>query len=174
MTRLAPMSKLLRLTAPITALLLGGLCAVLIASCGGGGSKDLVPGATAAQLNDALDQIEQLADDGACSDAASSAEQVASQLETQDSGIDPELKQALVDGFQRLQVLASDPSTCSSVTTQETNTQETTTEATTTETTTAPETTQTQTQATQTQTQTQPTTDTGTGGTPGNGGGPGL
>jgi hypothetical protein len=171
------MSKLLKMTAPITALVAGGLCAVLIASCGGGGGKDLIPGATASQLNDALDQIEQLADDGQCSDAASSAEQVATQLETQDSGIDPELKQALVDGFQRVQVLASDPATCSSVSTQETTTEETTTrEETTTEAvTTAPETTP---PPTQTQTQTTQTTNTGTGGgtggTPGNGGGPGL
>ncbi|MGZ5310074.1 MAG: hypothetical protein ACXWDQ_06460, partial [Solirubrobacterales bacterium] len=84
------MSKLLKFTGPITALVAGGLCAVVIASCGGGGgSNDLIPGATAGQLNDALDQIEQMAADGACSDAANSAEQVATQLETQDSGIDP-------------------------------------------------------------------------------------
>jgi hypothetical protein len=173
MTRLAPMSKLLKLTPPITALVLGVVCAVLIASCGGSGGKDLIPGATASQLDEALDQIEQLADDGQCSDAASSAEQVATQLETQQSDINPELKQALVDGFQRVQVLASDPATCSSVSTQETTTEETTTEEqTTTEETTPPPETQTETQPPNTQTT--PTTDTGTGGTGGNGGGPGL
>ena len=175
MTRLAPMSKLLKLTAPISALALGSACAVLVASCGGSGNSDLLSSATADQLNQALDAIEQMAADGACSDAADSADQVATQLEQQ-TDIDPELKSALVDGFQRLQVLASDPATCGAVTTQQTTTQETTTERRTTAeptTTSKPPPTQPPTQPNTVTTPTQPTT-TGTGGTGGTGGGPGL
>jgi hypothetical protein len=167
----------MKIGGPISVIAAGALCAVLLASCGGGGGgKDaLLSSDSAANLNDILDSIQQEAADGSCSSAAADAQTAADSIESSPAKLDPELKTALVDGFQRLQALASDPSTCGAVTsqpttTEKTNTEETTTEETTTE---APPVTQTQAPP-PTQTQTQPTTTPGTGGTPGNGGGPGL
>jgi small-conductance mechanosensitive channel len=166
----------MKIGGPITALAAGALCAIVLASCGSsGGSDALLSPDSAANLNDILDSIQQEAADGSCSSAASDAQTAADSIQGSTGKLDPQLKTALVDGFQRLQVLASDPSTCGSVSTQETTTEETTTtEKTETEPTTTEAPPPTETQAPPpTETQTQPTT-TGTGGTPGNGGGPGL
>jgi hypothetical protein len=162
MTRLASMRRFLALS---SALALGLVCAVTVASCGGGGT---LAGATSQQLLDALDQIQADVDQGNCTGAGDKATSIASQIETR-TDIDAKLKVSLVDGFQRVAELASDPTQCEApaTTSTETQTQETITETTPTETT-PTETTPTQT----TDTQTTPTTDTGgTGGTGGGNGG---
>jgi hypothetical protein len=154
---------------PTLALALGLVCAVIVASCGGGGGT--LSGATAQQLLDALDQMQTDASSGDCSTVASSASNVASQVEAR-SNIDPKLKAALVEGFRNLATLANQPGGCESTTT--TTTTETTTTDTTPTDTTPTETTPTQTTPTQTTpTQTTPTqtTTTGTGGTAGGSGG---
>jgi hypothetical protein len=155
--------------APTLALALGLVCAVMVASCGGGGGT--LSGATAQQLLDALDQMQTDASNGACSSVASSATNVASQVETR-SNIDPKLKAALVEGFRNLATLAGQPGGCEATTTTTTTTETTTSDTTPTETTTS-DTTPTHTTPTQTTpTQTTPTqTTTGTGGTPGGSGG---
>jgi hypothetical protein len=166
MTRLAPMRKFF---GPTLALALGLVCAVIVASCGGGGGT--LSGATAQQLLDALDQMQTDASSGDCSTVASSASNVASQVEAR-SNIDPKLKAALVEGFRNLGTLANQPGGCESTTT--TTTTETTTSGTTPTETTTTDTTPTQTTPTQTTpTQTTPTqtTTTGTGGTAGGSGG---
>jgi hypothetical protein len=151
------------------ALALGLVCAVTIASCGGGGGT--LSGATAQQLLDALDQMQTDATSGSCSSVASSASNVASQVEAR-SNIDPKLKANLVEGFRNLATLASQPGGCASTTATTTTTDTTTTDTTTTDTTptqttdTTPNTVTTPTQTTPTQ-----TTTTGTGGTGGGSGG---
>jgi hypothetical protein len=107
-----------------TVLALGLGCAFALSACSSGGS-DAIPSGTANQLDDALDAIEQQADEGDCSGAADSAAGIADQIDGLD--IDRELKQALIDAFERLQTLAADPETCEGITTQETTTQEETT-----------------------------------------------
>jgi hypothetical protein len=166
MSRLAPMRRLL---APTLALGLGALCAVVVASCGGGNSQ-LLSGDNANQLNTALDRIASDANRGACSSAASLADSIANQL-NQQSNLDRDLKSALIQGFQRLKVLAGNPSTCLTLST--TTTTPTTTTATTQAQTTKTTPTQTQTTPTQT-TPTQTTPTTTTNGSGGVGGGPGL
>jgi len=170
----------MKIGGPMATIAAGAACAILLASCGSsGGSDALLSSDSAANLNDILDSIEQEAADGSCSSAAADAQTAADSIQSSTGKLDPELKSALVDGFQRLQVLASDPATCGSVSTQATTTEETTTtEKTNTEPTTTEEPPPPPTdtgQATIT-TPTQPTTtgSGGTGGTSGNGGGPGL
>ncbi len=155
MTRLARMRRFFGLTAVLA---LGVGCAFALSSCTSG--SDAIPSATANQLDDALEAIERQADEGDCSGAADSASGVASQIDGLD--IDSELKQALIDAFERLQTLASDPETCEGISQETTTQEETTTEE---ETTTKEETTQEEPPPTQTQeppptTPTQPTTPT--------------
>ena len=166
MTRLASMRKYLTMT---IALVAGVACAVVLASCGGGGT---LSGATAQQLLDALDKMQTEASDGNCSTVASDASNVSSQVQARDD-IDPKLRAALVEGFDNLAQLAQQPGECESTTTTEsTTTETTTTEETPTETTdTTPNTVTTPTQTTPTQTQTQTTPTNPTGGTPGGTGG---
>jgi hypothetical protein len=154
---------------PTLALALGLVCAVIVASCGGGGGT--LSGATAQQLLDALDQMQTDASSGDCSTVASSASNVASQVEAR-SNIDPKLKAALVEGFRNLATLAEQPGGCEATTSTTTTSTTTTTDTTPTETT-PTQTTPTHTTPTQTTpTQTTPTqTTTGTGGTPGGNGG---
>jgi hypothetical protein len=155
---------------PTLALALGLVCAVMVASCGGGGGT--LSGATAQQLLDALDQMQTDASTGSCSSVASSATNVASQVETR-TNIDPKLKAALVEGFRNLATLADQPGGCESTTTTTTTTETTTSDTTPTDTT-PTETTPTETTPTQTTpTQTTPTQTTPTGGTGGTGGGNG-
>lgn len=166
MNKLAPMR---RFAALITALVLGLACALILASCGGGGGT--LSSANAGELNGLLDQIEQRAQSGDCAGAGSLAQQVAQSVEKR-TDINAKLRSALVDGFQRIQALSSDPTTCSgTATTTTTTTEETTTQETTpTRTTdTTPDTVTTPTQTTPTQTTPTQTT-TGTGGTDGSGG----
>lgn len=169
MIRLARMRKFLALT---SALALGLACAVMVASCGGGGGT--LASATSQQLLDALDQIQTDVDSGNCTGAGDKATSIASQIEAR-TDIDAKLKTALVDGFQRVAELASDPTQCEAPATATTTTR--TTDTTTTDTTptatrpdTTPNTVTTPTQ-TQTQTQTTPTNGGGTGGVGGGNGG---
>jgi len=169
MTRLAPMMrKYLTMT---LALLAGAACAVVLASCGGGGT---LSGATAQQLLDALDKMQTEASEGNCSTVASDASNVSSQVQAR-SDIDPKLRAALVEGFDNLAQLAVSDGCESTTTSEPTTTESTTTEETTTETTTTPDTVPTRPQTTstptQTQTQTQTTPTNPTGGTPGASGG---
>jgi hypothetical protein len=164
MNTLAPMRRFAALT---TALVLGLACALILASCGGGGGT--LSSANATELNQLLDQIEQRAQAGDCAGAGSLAQQVAQSVDKR-TDIDAKLRSALVDGFQRVQALSSDPTTCSGTGTSVTTTEETTTQETTpTQTTETTPTETTPTQTTPTQTTTTPTT-TGTGGTDGSGG----
>lgn len=97
------------------ALALGAATAAGLASCGGGEDAELLPGATAAEIGENLDTVEQLAGEGECAGAAGAAEEVRAQVEAL-SGVDPELKQALERGAARLGEVVE---TCEEVTTEE-------------------------------------------------------
>jgi hypothetical protein len=151
------------------ALALGLVCAVMVASCGGGGGT--LSGANAQQLLTFLDQMQTDATNGNCSSVASTATNVADSVET-NPNIDSKLKANLVEGFRNLATLAGQPGGCASTTPTTTTATQTTTTDTTPDTVTTPTQTDTtpNTVTTPTQTTTQPTT-TGTGGTGGGNGG---
>ena len=96
------------------ALALGAATAAGLASCGGGGDAELLPGATAAEISENLDTVKQLAGEGECIGAADAAEEVSAQVEAL-SGVDPELKQALEGGAARLGEVVE---TCEETTTE--------------------------------------------------------
>ncbi len=89
-----------RLTAPILALALGAVAALALVSCGGSDAK-LLPGNTAQEINENLDSVQQLVDEGECVDAEDEALQVSTQVEGL-TGIDEKLKQNLKEGAERL------------------------------------------------------------------------
>lgn len=148
-----------------------GLATAGLASCGGGSSDKLLPGPTAAEIVQVLDQVEQRANEGSCETATLTADQVIQLIEGLPKSVDPELREKLQQGAARLKGMTEDSTECRA--TPKTESPPPPPPTTTTFTTPA------QTQ-TQTQTQTTPTTDTtttppgdGTGDGDGGGAGPG-
>jgi hypothetical protein len=90
-----------RLTAYLLVFALGATAAVALASCGGGGSPDLLPGNTASEISTNLDKVEQLANSGDCIGAEDAAAEVSDQI-SELGGVDKTLKQALRKGATRL------------------------------------------------------------------------
>jgi hypothetical protein len=97
------------------AIALGVSAAIALASCGAGEDAELLPGATAAEISENLDSVKQLADEGECVGAADAAEEVSAQVQAL-RGVDPELKQALERGADRLSEVVA---TCEETTTEE-------------------------------------------------------
>ncbi len=81
------------------ALALGFSAALAFASCGE--DAELLPGATAREITENLDTVQQLADEGDCAGAAAAAEEVSAQVAALD-GVDPKLKRGLESGAARL------------------------------------------------------------------------
>jgi outer membrane biosynthesis protein TonB len=90
-----------RVAASLLALALGLAAALALASCGGGSDAKLLAGNTAQEISENLDSVQRLVDEGECVDAEEAALQVSSQVEALE-GIDPELKQAMQKGAERL------------------------------------------------------------------------
>jgi hypothetical protein len=86
-------------TAPL-ALVLTGVAALVLASCGGEDAQ-LLPGETAREITANLDTVKQLTDEGDCLGAESAAQQVGEQIEAL-KGVDHKLKEALEKGAARL------------------------------------------------------------------------
>src|SRR5215203_3961850 len=83
--------------------LAAALCAaaLALASCGGGSDAKLLPGETAQEISENLDSVQRLVDEGECIEAEEAALEVSAQVEAL-RGIDPELKQVLERGADRL------------------------------------------------------------------------
>lgn len=90
-----------RLSASLLALALGVAAAVALAACGSSGGADLLPGATASQINSNIDQVQTLVGEGECIGAENAAAAVGQQVEEL-TGVDKKLKQALSEGATRL------------------------------------------------------------------------
>lgn len=121
------LGRMRRFAASIGVLALGVLSAVAISACGGSGGGG-ISSANASELLLQLDAIDELIADGECTTASETAGETALAISPLSSSqLDPELKTALVDGFERLSELASDPGECGeqeTTTTEETNTEE--------------------------------------------------
>jgi hypothetical protein len=103
-----------RLAPPALALALGAAAAIWLASCGGGEDAKLLPGTTAQEITENLDQVRQLASEGECIGAADAVQEVSTQVETLRS-VDPKLKEALQRGTVRLAEVVA---TCDEVATE--------------------------------------------------------
>jgi len=116
-----------RLASLAPALALGCAAAFALASCGGGEDAKLLPGATAREITENLDAVEQLASEGECVGAANEAQEVSFQIEAL-SGVDPKLKQALEAGATRLNEVVAECDETTTESTEPSPEEETTTE----------------------------------------------
>jgi hypothetical protein len=89
-----------RLAAPLPALVLGACLVLGLASCGEEDAQ-LLPGETAREISSNLDSVQQLVDEGECTEAEEAALEVSTQVESLE-GIDAKLKRALEEGAARL------------------------------------------------------------------------
>lgn len=92
-----------RLSALFIALAVGAASAVALVSCGGG-DADLLPGATASEIESKLTEVEQLADEGDCVGAEDAVAAVVAEVEDLRE-VDLKLKAALQEGTAKLSVV---------------------------------------------------------------------
>jgi hypothetical protein len=95
-----------RLSALMLALLLGGVSAVALASCGGGSDAKLLPGTTANQIESNLDQVKAQVESGDCLGAEDAVAEVSAEVEELNE-VAAKLKVALQDGTTRLSEVVS-------------------------------------------------------------------
>jgi len=93
----------LRAASIVCVLVLGAVLG--LAACGGS-DADLLPGKTAAQINENLDQVRAFAAEGDCAGAESAVAEVNEEVENL-GGVDRELKAALRQGANRLDEVVS-------------------------------------------------------------------
>ena len=96
-----------RLSAVLLALLLGGVSALALTSCGGGSNAALLPGTTASQIESNLDQVKRLTAEGDCIGAEDAVAEVAAEVEGLRE-VDLKLKAALQEGTAKLSEVVSE------------------------------------------------------------------
>ena len=96
-----------RLNALSIAIFLTLAASLTLSACGGGGNPKLLPGATASQLTAHLDEVKTLAAEENCIGAEIAAAQVSEEIDALE-GVDAKLKQALVQGSERLKTVVAD------------------------------------------------------------------
>jgi len=90
-----------RLSAFLLALILGGVSAVALVSCGGDSDAKLLPGTTASQIESNLDQIDQRVAAGDCVGAENAVAEVTAEVEELND-VAAKLKAALQEGTAKL------------------------------------------------------------------------
>lgn len=90
-----------RLSALLVALVLGGVSAAALTSCGGGSDAKLLPGAKASQIESNLDEVKQLVAGGDCIGAENAVAAVSTEVEELQE-VDAKLKAALQEGTAKL------------------------------------------------------------------------
>jgi hypothetical protein len=78
------------------------LAALALSACGGGSSAKLLPGTTASQINQNLEQVRQRVGEGNCEGAEEATAAVTTQIDELGNGVDQQLKTALTQGAKRL------------------------------------------------------------------------
>ena len=79
---------------------------LLLSACGGGGNGELLPGATAEQINSNLDQVRSSFYSGDCEKAENAVAEVSTQVDDLNN-VDAKLKKALKSGAEKLSVEVS-------------------------------------------------------------------
>jgi hypothetical protein len=100
----------------VLASLLGLVTAGLV-SCGGGSSDKLIPPRNAAELNNLLDQVTTLADNGSCDTAAHASDTLIALVQRLPASVDPRLRRNLLQGIAKLKALSENPDICKAPTT---------------------------------------------------------
>jgi hypothetical protein len=91
-----------RFAALLLALALGAGAVLTLASCGGGEDAKLLPGNTAAEINENLDRVKQYAEEEECVGAEDAVAEVNNQIEGL-TDVDSKLVEALQHGADRLE-----------------------------------------------------------------------
>jgi hypothetical protein len=89
-----------RFSALMLALLLGTACAVALASCGGDSDAKLLPGKTASEIEQNLDQVKMLVENDDCIGAEDAVAEVSAEVE--ELNVAAKLKGALQEGTAKL------------------------------------------------------------------------
>jgi hypothetical protein len=89
-----------RFSALMLALFLGGTSAVALASCGGGSDAKLLPGKTASQIEQNLDQVKTLVESDDCVGAENAVAEISAEVE--ELNVATKLKGALQEGTAKL------------------------------------------------------------------------
>ncbi len=90
-----------RLSTSLAISALVAVAALALSACGSGDDAELLPGATASEINSNLSQVEQLVAEGECLGAESSVAEIGNQVEAL-TGVDAKLQRALAEGADRL------------------------------------------------------------------------
>lgn len=90
-----------RLSAVLLALLLGGVSALVLTSCGSGSNAALLPGTTASQIESNLNEVKRLNAEGDCIGAQDAVAEVTTEVEGLRE-VDAKLKAALQEGTAKL------------------------------------------------------------------------
>jgi cell division protein FtsN len=85
-----------------------GASTALLAACGGGGTKNGIPAASAGELKSQIEDVKQAVDDGRCSDVRGQLRQVDSGIDDLPGSVDPTLVSALRSGADKLRASAVD------------------------------------------------------------------
>src|SRR5689334_12489428 len=96
-----------RLSAVLLALLLGGVSALVLTSCGSGSNAELLPGTTASQIESNLNEVKRLDAEGDCIGAEDAVAEVGAEVEGL-QGVDRRLKAALQEGTAKLSEVISE------------------------------------------------------------------
>lgn len=96
-----------RLSAVLLALLLGGVSALALTSCGGGSDANLLPGTTASQIESNLNEVKRLTAEGDCIGAQDAVAEVSTEVEGL-QGVDRKLTAALQEGTAKLSEVVSE------------------------------------------------------------------
>ncbi len=85
-----------------------GAGTALLAACGGGGTTDGIPAASAGELKSQIEDVKQAVDAGRCSDVRGQLRQVDSGIDDLPGSVDATLVSALRDGADKLRANAVD------------------------------------------------------------------
>jgi outer membrane biosynthesis protein TonB len=90
-----------RLSTSLAIPTLVAVAALALSACGSGDDAELLPGATASEIDSNLSRVEQLVAEGECLGAESSAAEIGSQVDAL-TGVDEKLQRALAEGADKL------------------------------------------------------------------------
>ena len=101
-----------RLPLVLLSLSLGAVCAIVLAACGSDDEDGTIPPASAQALIQSLQDAQGEQSQGDCQGVADAAGNLLTQIDQLPDSVDPEVRQALVEGANNLRELGADETNC--------------------------------------------------------------
>jgi hypothetical protein len=101
-----------RLPLVLLSLSLGAVCAIVLAACGSDDEDGTIPPASAQALIQSLQDAQGEQSQGDCQGVADAAGNLLTQIDQLPNSVDPEVRQALVEGSDNLRALGEDETNC--------------------------------------------------------------